>query len=577
MSNQVIAKLLRELAIYAEMADIPFKPRAYERAAGAIEGMGEDVRGVYERGGLAALEAIEGVGRGIGERIEEYLNTGTIKERDRFKRKIPVDVTGLSAVEGVGPKMIKMLWGRLGITTVGELERAARAGKIRTLPRFGEKSEAKILKGVEFLKAAGGRLTLGEAAPLARAIVERLEKLRGVSMVSAVGSLRRMHETIGDIDLLAVAEKPETVMEFFAAMPEVLHVYAKGATKTMVRLTSNIDADLRVVGKDAYGAALQYFTGDKQHNIEVRKIALSLGLKLNEYGLFRGARRLPAKTEQDLYRRLGLQWMPPELRTASGEIEAARESRIPELIGYGDLKGDLQVQTNWTDGVHSIEEMAHAAMARGLEYIAVTDHTKNLAMTGGADEEKLLRQMEEIDRINARLSARGKRFRILKGAEVNILKDGSLDIADAVLRKLDVVGAAVHSYFRLPRAEQTRRVIAAMESPHVDIIFHPTGRVIHRREPIELDIEAVIAAAKETATVLEVDASPDRLDLKDEYIRTALAAGVKLAIDSDAHATGHFQFLEYGIAQARRGWTTAADVINTRPVEVMLRLLKGGR
>lgn len=581
MSNQSLATVLREMGLYLEMAGEPFKSRAYERVAETVEAMAEDIAALYARAGLEALEEVPGVGKGIAGRIEEYLVRGRVKELESLIKKFPVDVAGLSAIEGVGPKMIKTLWQKLKIKTVDDLEKAARQGTVRTLAGFGEKSEQKILRGIEFLKKSGGRFLLGDALPLARAIEDRLKNIGGVHEAIAAGSIRRRQETIGDLDFLVVASRPKAVMNFFVSMPEVTHVYARGETKTLVRLSNGMDADIRAVPEGSFGAALQYFTGDKQHNIEVRKIAIAQGFKLNEYGLFgdankrestRKERKIGSKTEEEIYKALGLQWIPPEMRTASGEIEAAQSGTLPELVDIGDIKGDLQVQTDWADGANSIEEYAEEAIRLGYEYIAITDHTKALAMTGGLDEDRLLKQKASIDQLNKKYKKHG--FRILSGAEVNIMKDGSLDIADEVLAKLDVVGAAAHSYFRLPRREETARFVKAMQNPHVDIIFHPTGRKVQRRDPIELDMEEIFSVAKETGTILEIDASPERLDLRDEHIRRAAARGIRFSIDTDAHAIPHLQFMEYGVAQARRGWATKQDVINTKPVEEMLKMLK---
>jgi DNA polymerase (family 10) len=350
-------------------------------------------------------------------------------------------------------------------------------------------------------------------------------------------------------------------------------VHAKGHTKSSVKLNTGMDVDLRVVPAESFGAALNYFTGSKDHNVALRRIAIEKKLKLNEYGVFRGEKSIAGKTEEEVYAVLGLPYIAPELRENAGEIEAAQAGRLPYLIGYDDLRGDLQTQTTWTDGANSIEEMAAEAQRLGLEYMAITDHTRGLAMTGGSDEKKLRQQMKAIDKLNKRLGG----FTILKGAEVNINKDGTLDIDDATLAQLDVVGVAVHSYFNLSRAEQTRRVVRAMESPHADILFHPTARVIQKRGPIDLDIDAVIAAAKRSGTILEIDAYPERLDLKDEHVRKAVGAGVKLAIDTDAHSIHHLHYLPFGIATARRGWATRADVVNALPLRGFLQSLKGAR
>jgi DNA polymerase (family 10) len=406
--------------------------------------------------------------------------------------------------------------------------------------------------------------------PLILEIEQRLRKLPEVTEVVVAGSTRRRKETIGDADLLAISKKPEKVMEFFVSMPEVMHIHGQGKTKSMVKLRNGMDVDLRVVEKESFGAALNYFTGSKDHNVTLRRIAQEKGLKLNEYGLFRGEKRIAGKTEEEVYKALGLAYIPPELRENQGEIEAAKKGELPDLVGYGDIRGDLQTQTTWTDGSNSIEEMAAEAKRLGLEYIAITDHTKSLAMTGGSDERKLLKQMAAIDKINQSL----KGIKILKGAEVNINKDGTLDIKDEVLAQLDVVGVAVHSHFNLLRKEMTERITRAMRNPHADILFHPTGRVIQKREPYDVDMDAIIKTAKETGTVLEIDAYPDRLDLKDEHVRKVVQAGVKLVIDSDAHSVNHIRYLEFGIAQARRGWAEKKDVINTKPLKEFLKCLK---
>ncbi len=566
MTNAAIAQILREMALFLDMEGVAFKPRAFE-------GLDHAASELYTHGALKALAAIPSVGKGIAERIEQMLRTGTCDDYEALRRKTPVDIGALTGIEGVGPKAVKVLYEELGIRTVSDLEKAARAGRVRALPRFGAKSEQKILKGIAFLQQAGGRRPLGTVLDLVRDIESRLRGLAGVTHATVAGSIRRRRETIGDADFLVVARRSEPVMDFFVAMPEVAHVYGKGSTKTMVRLANGMDADLRVVPAASFGAALNYFTGSKAHNVTLRRIALERGLKLNEYGLFRGARAIAGRTEEDLYAALGLQYVPPELREDSGEVELAKAKQLPRLVDYGDVRGDLQVQTTWTDGAHSIEEMVDAAGAAGLEYIAITDHTRGLAMTGGSDERRLLQQVAAIKALNKRL--RG--FRVLTGAEVNIDRDGSLDIADEVLAQLDVVGVAVHSHFGLPREEMTRRLVRAMENPHADILFHPTARLIMKREPIDIDIDVLIQTAKRTGTVLEVDALPDRLDLKDEHVRKAVAAGVPLTIDSDAHHVSNFRYLDdFGVAVARRGWATKKDIINTLPVERFLGRLKGG-
>ncbi len=572
ITNGEVARMLREIAMMLEMENVPFKPRAYEKAAYAVESLSEPIAELLEKGGERAIEELPGVGKSIAEKIVTLVRTGRLPYYEELHAKVPVDLSGLGAIEGLGPKNIKVLYEKLGVRTIEDLENAARLGKIRSLPHFGEKSEQKILRGIEFLKRSQGRFLLGAVLPLVRDIERRLERLSGVRRVAIAGSIRRCKETVGDGDLLVVADDPEAVMDFFVSMPEVQYVHGKGHTKSSVKLHMGMDLDLRVVPAQSWGAALSYFTGSKAHNVALRRLAMERGLKLNEYGLFRGDRAIAGQTEEEVYEALGLEFIPPELREDSGEIEAARQGKLPKLIDYGEVKGDLQVQTDWTDGAHSIEEMVEAARRLGREYIAITDHTRALAMVG-LDAAKLREQMRYIDQLNGKL--RG--FRVLKGAEVNIDRDGSLDIDDETLSQLDVVGIAVHSHFHLSRAEQTRRIVRAMENPHADILFHPTGRALLKREPYDVDMEEIFAAALRTGTVLEIDGYPERLDLRDEHVRKAVEAGVKLVIDTDAHSVHHLDYLFFGIATARRGWATAADVLNTLPVEKFLAGLKGGR
>ena len=565
MRNKEVAQLLSNFAVFLEMDDVPFKPRAYEKAAETIEALGEDIEEIYRMGGTKALEEIPGVGKGIAKKIEEYLKTGSVKEYNALAKKIPVKLAELRSIEGVGPKTIKTLYRKLHITNIASLKKAALAQKIRRLPHFGLQSEEKILKGIEFHERSQGRFLLGEALPMARLYLERIRGIRGVKCVEVAGSLRRWQETIGDLDFLVIADDPERVMDAFVRLPGVRHVYAKGETKSSVRLTSGLDMDIRIIPRESYGAALQYFTGSKDHNVIARKIAVKKRLKLNEYGLFRGKKRIAGETEESIYKALGLATPIPELRQGRDELERVWHN----IVESKDLRGDLQTQTDWTDGSDSIRDMALEAQKLGHEYIAITDHTKSLAMTGGADEKKLLKQMREIDRINRTLDG----VVLLKGAEVNITRDGSLDISDDVLARLDIVGAAIHSHFGFSAADQTRRLVRAMENPHVDIIFHPTGRVLGKREPYALYIKDVVASARRTGTVLEIDAHPFRLDLKDEHIREAAGAGCFFAIDSDAHRVQELLYLEYGVGQARRAGLAKDRVINAYPIKKLKALI----
>jgi len=570
MKNVELAGILRNVALLLEMDDVKFKPRAYESAAKTIEAMPDSIEEIYRKGGIGSLLQISAVGKSIAEKVEEFIKTGHIQYYEELKKKVPVDLEGLSQIEGLGPKRIKSLWQALRIQNIDELEKAAQVHKICRVPGFQERTEQNILKSIEFARRGRGRYVLGFVLPLINEIENRLKSLPDVKKVAVAGSVRRMKETIGDADFLAVSDNPKRVTEYFVSMPEVELVQAKGETKSTIRLQSAMHCDLRIVSDESFGSALQYFTGSKDHNIGLRTIAIQKGLKLNEYGLFMGKRQIAGRTEEEIYKTLGLAWIPPELRENWGELEAARRGQLPKLIWYGDLKGDLQVHTNWTDGKNFILEMAEVAKQLGLEYIAITDHTKSLAMAKGLDENGLEKQAEEIEKANDKIEG----IKVLKGAEVNISKDGSLDVTDKALEKLDIVGAAIHSHFNLPKEEQTKRIITAMQNPNVDILFHPTGRIIKQREAYAIDISKVIDVAVETGTVLEVDAFPDRLDLHDEYIKLAVQEGCKISIDSDAHTTSHLQLVRFGIAQARRGWASAQDVINANHLKELVALLK---
>ena len=574
MTNIEIAKILEEVSEYLEILDDSFRAPAYSRASDAISSLEREVSDIYKEGGIQALEKIPTVGRGIAEKIEELLKKGSLIYLKELQKKLPMNVHELTAIEGVGPKTIGVLYKKLNIRTRDDLEHAARAGKLGTIPHFGQKTESKILKSIEFLKKSHGRFLLGEILPIAESIKETVKNVSEITHIALAGSLRRMQETIGDIDIVASAKNPKSVIDAFIALPEVEHVYGKGSTKANVRLRIGIDADLRVVHSDEYGAALLYFTGDKEHNIALRKIAIKKGYTLSEYGLFRGKTYVAGKTEEEVYKKLGFQWIPPEIRVASGELEAAHKDTLPPLIPYGSIKGDLQVQTSWSDGNATILKMAEAAISHGLEYIAISDHTKSLGVAGGLTEKELAKQGKEIELVNKKFMREKKSFRILKSAEINILKNGSFDISDAALAKLDIVSASVHSHFGMSEEEMTARIIKAMKHPRLNILFHPTGRLIMKREPYKVDILKIIKATKEYGVALEVNAYPERLDLKDTHIRLAVEHGAKLVVNTDAHAPDHFRYLDLGVAQVRRGWGTKADVLNTKSAELLLRSLQ---
>ncbi|MFH1973529.1 MAG: DNA polymerase/3'-5' exonuclease PolX [Patescibacteria group bacterium] len=569
-----LADILYEFSVWHEIEGSPFKPRAYALAAESVTALGSDVKDTWRTGGVKALVALPGIGRSIAEKIDEYFRTGHIKEYDMMKKRFPVDITGLTRIEGLGPKHLAELYRRLGITDLAMLKRGLTRHEIRSLPGWGVKSEERLAKNLALMERSSGRHLLSEILPMADDIVAILSKIPGVRRCVYAGSLRRRQETVGDIDIIATTDTPARVMDAFVALPLVEAVHEKGKTRSSVRLRNGIDADLRVVPDEVFGATLQYFTGDKRHNVLLRERALSKRLTLNEYGLFRLAKkkmgeRLACATEEDIYARLDMETPPPEIRGGGDEIEAAWTKTLPHLLPYGSVKGDLQVQTDWTDGSASIGDMVTAAKAAGLSYLAVTDHTKALAFIHGLDDVQVKKQGRAIDALNRKL--RG--FRVLKGTECDILRDGGLDLKDSTLASLDWVGVSVHSLFNLPRKAQTARVVKAIANPNVDCLFHPTCRIIGKREGLDLDMDEVIAAAKKHRVALEIDAYPDRSDLRDIHVRAAVQAGVKLAIDTDAHTPDHFRFIPFGEAIARRGWATTADVVNTKSAKDLLAYL----
>jgi DNA polymerase (family 10) len=619
ISNAALSRILRQIAYLIELeaqdnnneadknkSNTVFKIRAYRRTADIIENLSSNVEEVYNKQKLKGLIAIPSIGKAIALKIEEYITTGKIEYAEELKKRTSINVEEFYHLEGVGigPKTVKALHDSLGLNNLTDVERAATEGKIRSVPGFSYKKEESILKKIQSFKKDSGRYLLGDVYPLVRQIEVRLSNIKGVKNAIAVGSFRRMKETLGDIDYLVVSDTPEVIMDYFASMPEVDQVVGKGPSKTFVKLNNGMDADLLVVPEESFGSALQYFTGSKEHDVALRKIAISKGLRLNEWGVYddNNNRLIASSKEEEVYDILGLEWIPPEMRENKGETELAKKERtkegqikLPDLVDYKSLKGDLQVHSSDTDGMMSIKDIALAAKEKfGLEYIVITDHTKNLALAHGLDEDRLLDQANKISELNDKLkndfeynnekernsgigsciSNISNNFRILSGAEVNIMKDGSLDIPSNILDKLDVVGAAIHSNFSQPVEVQTNRLIKASQNPSVDIIFHPTGRIINKRDGYPVNIERLINVAKDTGTILEVDAHYNRLDLKDDHILMAVQNGVKLAIDSDAHHYIHFAFLTFGIGQARRGWAKQSDVVNTLSVDKMMNSLK---
>ena len=572
MTNKEVAEILRRIADMLEIkGEIVYKALAYRRAADNIEYLGRDIEDVWREGKL--LE-IPGVGKSLAEKLDELLRTGRMSFYEELREEIPPGVVSLLQVPEVGPKTAKLVWEKLGITSIQELERAAREGKLRTLPGLGVKSEAKILAGIEAFYRRSERIPLATALPVAKEIIKALKEATPHALkVTAAGSLRRMKATIGDIDLLASSYQPEEVIEAFTHLPQVAEISMKGPTKSTVFLHSGLQVDLRVLPPERYGSLLQYFTGSKEHNVALRGLALDMGLSLSEYGFKRGEEEILCPEEEDVYHTLGLEWIPPELRENRGEIEAAREKRLPRLVELGDIKGDLHVHTNWSDGASTVEEIAEAARRRGYQYLVISDHSHGLGIAKGLTPERLREQRAIIDELNRRWSD----FRLLQGAEVEIRADGSLDYPDEVLASLDLVIASIHTGLRQDRERITARVINAMRNPYVDIIGHPSGRILGQREESAVDMDEVLRVAKETGTILEVNGTPDRLDLDDVYIRRAVEMGVRLAIDSDAHNLYGLDSLEFGVAMARRGWAEPKDVVNTLPLEELLKTLKRNR
>jgi DNA polymerase (family X) len=604
---------LREIGFMLEMEEenpsIMFKVRSYKAASDVITNLSSGIDEIYKNNGLKGLMQIPSIGKAIASKIEEYLVTGKIQYLEELKSKTSINVDEFYDLEGIGPKTIKTIYDNLGVKDLSNLEKAASEGKLRNIRGFSEKKEEMILNKIRLLKMGRGRYPLGEVYPLVKQIETRLLNFEGVKSAVAAGSFRRMKETVGDIDFVVASNESKKIMDYFISMPEIGEILGKGTSKSFVRLNNGIDADLLVIPEDSFGSALQYFTGSKEHGVAMRKVALAKGLHLNEWGIFdKNQKKVAGTTEEDVYHILDLEWIPPEIRENNGEIELAKNGgkRLPHLIQYNDLKGDLQVHSNSTDGTMSIEDMALAAKENfGLEYIAITDHTKSLKLTNGLDESQLLDQANKIAELNDRIKqgqhdtkhrlltepglesqqafdetekkikiSGNKNFKILSAAEVNIMKDGSLDIPNNVLDKLDIVGAAIHSSFSLPIEVQTHRLLKAMENPSIDIIFHPTGRRINKREGYPVNIEKLLENAKKTNTLLEIDAHYDRLDLKDEYVKMAVQKEIKLVIDSDAHHPIHFAFLKFGIGQARRGWAKKSDILNTLPLEELLSRIK---
>jgi DNA polymerase (family 10) len=559
MKNLEIARLFDQMADGLEiMGDNPFRIRAYRRAAQNLETLSEDVETVAREG---RLEEVPGIGADLAGKIREYLDTGRITEIAGITRRIPRGVLELMNVPGIGPRTARLLYEREGITTLAGLEKLARAGKLRGRHGIQAKTEANILKGIALVRSGQERMPLGFALPLGRDLLRELEGVSGVKDVILAGSLRRMKDTIGDIDILAISTAPKTVMQAFVRLPQVSEVLEVGETKASIRHRDGIQVDLRVVEPACSGAALVYFTGSKQHSIRLREMALKKGLKMSEYGVFRAStgRRVAGVTEEEVYASIGLPWIPPELREDAGEIEAAQTGKLPELVRLSDIKGDLHCHTSASDGHQTIDELVSAVEARGYDYVLVSDHSPSARVAGGLSIAELNAHVRAI----RAAQKRHPRITVLAGTECDIRPDGSLDYPDAVLARLDLVVAAVHSGFRQPRRQMTQRICRALENPFVDVLAHPTGRLIGERAPYDVDLDQVFRTAKRLGKAVEIDSYPTRLDLNDVHARRAADLGVLIAVDTDTHILDHLGAIELGVATARRAWLGKDQIINT--------------
>jgi DNA polymerase (family 10) len=574
MTNKELAEVFANIADLLEIkGEVIYKILAYRRAAETLTEYGRSVSDVWGEGGVKGLRQIPGVGEAIAEKIDELLRTGQLEFFEKLKKEVPPSLIEVLKVSGVGPKKAAMFWKQLNIVTVPELQKAAQAQKLRGLPGMGEKSETKILEGIEALSRRSGRTPLGQALPIARQILAMLKNVKGVAAAETAGSLRRMKATVGDLDLLVASADPEPVMQAFVSQKDVARVLGQGTTKSSIEFKDGIRAQLWVHPPEKFGTALQYATGSKDHNVRLREIALDKGLSLSEHALTKkNGREILCAAEEEVYAALGLPYIPPELREDRGEVQAALKKALPDLIEVDDLRSDLHSHSTWSDGRAKIKEMAETARAHGLKVLAVTDHSQSLGVTGGLTPERLREQRRELDKVQREL---GDSILLLQGAEVEIRADGALDYDDEVLASLDIVVASLHTSLRQPREKVTERLLNAIRNPHVDIIGHPTGRLIPDREGADLDMDAVLAAAAESGVAMEINAHPSRLDLDDVYSRRAIEMGIPLAIDTDAHHPSDFDLVEYGVATARRGWVTAANVINTWPADPLHKWLAG--
>ena len=569
MKNQEIAEIFNDIADLLEIkGENPFRIRAYRRAALNIEGLTKDVAETLK----GELIKIPGIGQDLAGKIEEYVRTGRLQFYEDLKKEVPEGLSLLLSVPSLGPKTAKLFFEKLKIKNLEDLERFAREHKLSGLPGIKEKTEENILKGIEMLKRGMERQPLGKVLPVANDILKHLKSKAPVEKLSIAGSIRRWKDTIKDIDVLATSQDPKAVMNAFVHLPHVKDVLMHGPTKSSVIIHEGLQVDLRVVEEDCFGAALAYFTGSKAHNIRLREMAVKSGLKINEYGIFRekDEKKLGGEKEEDIYRILGLPYIPPELREDSGEIEAAIEGRLPKLVELRDIKGDLHVHSKWSDGSHDFEELIDEAKKIGYEYIAITDHSKGLAIARGLSAERLMEEKKEIDAINKRL----KGFRLIAGTEVDIRSSGEIDFPDEILKKMDIVVASIHSGFRQNREQLTKRLVSAMRNPYVSIIAHPTGRLIGERDPYDVDMNEVLKVAKETGTAIEINAYPLRLDLNDIHAKMAKEMGIPIVISTDTHIISQLAYMGYGVSIARRAWLEKKDILNTLSYSSLIKALR---
>lgn len=578
MENSEFAKVFWEIAELLELKSASggenrFKIRAYQKAAQNIENLSDNLQEIYKKGGIKALEEIPGIGEHIALKIEELIKTGKQKLHQQLLKEFPRGFIEMMRIPGIGPKTALLFRKKFKINTADKLQRAVEKGLIKNIPGFKEKKIENIKKGIALKERVKGRFLLSEADQYVKAIVSQLEKLKAVDQILPAGSYRRGKETVGDIDILVTSKTAEPIMNAFAKFPQVERILSKGPTRSSVVLKNGMQADIRVVLPKEFGSAALYFTGSKQHNILLREMAVKKGLKVSEYGVFRKNKWLAGRTEEEVFRSVGLPYIPPEIREGTSEIEAAKKGKLPKLIELSDIRGDLQMHSDHSDGGNTIEEMAEAAKKLGYEYIAITDHTKSTRVAGGQTEKEFLKELEYIDKLNPKL----KGIRILKGVEIDILPDGTLDYSNEVLKEVDVVIAAIHSNFKMDKEKMTKRIVKAMQNKYVNLLSHPTGRLIGKRDPYEVDIEDVIKAAKDTGTYLEINAYPERLDLSDIHCKRAKEEGVLMSIDTDSHAALQLELIKYGVMTARRGWLEKKDVINTYPLAKLVKLLYAKR